>query len=51
MSPRSCLAKSAAIQHRNRIERSKGRQWSNYTKDLRWSAVVSKMRNEDGETL
>lgn len=40
------LAKSAAIQHRNRIERSKGRQWAHYTKDLRWSALVNKMRNE-----
>jgi hypothetical protein len=25
------LTKSAAIQHRNRIERSKGRQWAHYT--------------------
>ena len=45
------LAKSAATQHRNRIERSKGRNWATYTKDLRWPALVQKMRAEDGETL
>ena len=45
------LAKSAATQHRNRIERSKGRNWAAYTKDLRWPALVHKMRAEDGENL
>jgi hypothetical protein len=45
------LAKAAATQHRNRIERTKGRNWAGYTKDLRWSALVNKMRAEDGETL
>jgi hypothetical protein len=45
------LAKVAATQQRNRIERSKGRNWAAYTKDLRWSAVVNKMRAEDGEIL
>ena len=45
------LAKSAATQHRIRIERSKGRNWSFHTKDLRWSSAVIKMRMEDGETL
>lgn len=45
------LVKSAATHHRNRIEYSKGRNWSGYTKDLRWSAAVNKMRVEDGETL
>ncbi len=45
------LAKSAATQHRIRIERSKGRNWSFHTKDLRWSSAVIKMRLEDGETL
>ncbi|MEQ1746380.1 MAG: hypothetical protein ABMA02_13205 [Saprospiraceae bacterium] len=45
------LAKSAATQHRIRIERSKGRKWSFHTKDLRWSSAVIKMRMEDGETL
>ena len=45
------LAKGAATQQRNRIERSKGRNWAGYTKDLRWSALVNKMRTEDGETL
>lgn len=45
------LAKSAATQHRIRIERSKGRNWSIHTKDLRWSSAVIKMRMEDGETL
>ena len=45
------LAKAAATQQRNRIERSKGSNWAGYTKDLRWSAVVNKMRAEDGETL
>jgi len=44
-------AKSAATQHRIRIERSKGRNWSFHTKDLRWSSAVIKMRMEDGETL
>lgn len=45
------LARAAATQQRNRIERSKGRNWAGYTKDLRWSALVNKMRAEDGETL
>ena len=45
------LAKAAATQQRNRIEHSKDRNWAGYTKDLRWSALVNKMRAEDGESL
>lgn len=46
------LIKATATQHRNRIERQKGRDWSKFTSDIRWSATVNEMRNADnGEPI
>lgn len=41
------LVKSAATQQRHRIERSKGRDWSKRTSDIRWSALITEMRYSD----
>ncbi|MBK8968647.1 MAG: hypothetical protein IPM36_18655 [Lewinellaceae bacterium] len=41
------LVKSAATQQRHRIERSKGRDWSKRTSDIRWSALITEMRYLD----
>lgn len=41
------LVKSGATQQRHRIERSKGRDWSKLTSDIRWSALVTEMRDTD----